>query len=160
MSLIPLWAKALVVAALLALASWAVHTYNESLREDGRQERQADWDADNAQKVLELAAFNEESRRIEQRRQSIATEAQNAAQSQIQLARKDAADTRLAAGGLRDDLAAARAQLASATDAARAKYSAAVDTVFTDCTRRYSEMAEAAQGHAIDSLMLQRAWPK
>lgn len=149
----------IAVAALASLTAvymgWAHHE-----QKIGSDAKQAEWDADNAKKVLALAASNEEIRRMDQRRQSTVTEASNAAQKQNQLARRDAADARAAVDGVRSDLAAARTQLAGATEAARAKYAAAVDTVFADCTRRYSEMAEAAQGHSIDSLMYQTGWPK
>ena len=36
MTFLPLWAKALILAALLAAAAWAVHTYNEWIREPER----------------------------------------------------------------------------------------------------------------------------
>lgn len=146
----------LAVAAVVGAVGWFIH-YE---RDIGRKEVRAEWDADNARKVIELAEFNAEVRRMEQRRQSIATEAANAAQLQTQLARKDAAAARLAGDSLRDDLAAARAQLATAPSDAVRKYAATASAVLESCTRRYLEVAEAAQGHAVDSLMYQRAWPK
>jgi hypothetical protein len=144
---------ALAIAAALAFTHFSAYR-------SGKANVRAAWDAEKAQQVLALAAANEENRRIAERRTSLSTEASNAAQKQTQVARADAAASRDAADGLRGDLTAARTQLAGAADAARAKYSAAVDSVLTSCTRRYSEVAEAAQGHAIDSLMYQRAWPK
>jgi len=72
-----------------------------------------------------------------------------------------AADSaRRAAVSLRDQLAAARADLSSATlDAAR-NYAAALSDVFGQCVDEYRGLAEKATGHASDSLMYQSAWPK
>ena len=55
MSLLPWWAKALILAALLAAAGWAVHTYNDHLREQGREEVRAEWTVDReaARKTVE-----------------------------------------------------------------------------------------------------------
>jgi hypothetical protein len=61
MSLLPWWAKALILAAIAAAAVFAVHRYNEGLRAEGRAEvraevaaaaaRQHQANADTAQKA-------------------------------------------------------------------------------------------------------------
>lgn len=45
--LLPWYFKVLIILAVLAAVAFAVHTYNESLRQDGRDEKQAQWTADN-----------------------------------------------------------------------------------------------------------------
>lgn len=67
---------------------------------------------------------------------------------------------RSAADSLRDELAAARTDLSNATESARAKYAAAVETVLGECSREYQSMAETADGHANDAMMLKEAWTR
>jgi hypothetical protein len=40
-----IWLRLLAAAALAAAIAWAIHTYNESLREDGRAEVRTQWQA-------------------------------------------------------------------------------------------------------------------
>jgi len=61
--------------------------------------------------------------------------------------------------GLRSTLSATRAKLATAPIEAVRRYAATATDVFEQCTARYSEVAQAADGHASDSLKLQEAWP-
>lgn len=102
---------------------------------------------------------NAESRRIEQLRQSRADEAGAAATKRAGVLAADAARARDAADGLRDDLNATRLYAAQSLDAAT-KSVAALSDVFQQCSRRYSELAEAADRHASDSLTYQQAWPR
>ena len=67
---------------------------------------------------------------------------------------------RSAADSLRDELATARTDLSRATESARAKYAAAVETVLGECSREYQSMAKTADGHANDALMLKESWPR
>lgn len=67
---------------------------------------------------------------------------------------------RSAADSLRDELAAARTDLSNATESARAKYAAAVETVLGECSRELAEMGRLADGHSSDALMLKEAWPR
>lgn len=62
--------------------------------------------------------------------------------------------------GLRSELATLGDRLSSATADARLKYARAANTVLAECAARYSELAQKADKHANDALMLQRAWPK
>ena len=98
MSLLPWWAKALILAALAAAAAWAVHAYNESLREDGRQEVRAE--------VAQRAAAEAEQNAKETlRRLTRQKEAEDAyLQDRARLA-ADAARARHAADSLRQHVA-------------------------------------------------------
>lgn len=77
------------------------------------------------------------------------------------LANKAAAD-RLAAvnRGLRNDLADQRRDLSTASLDAVRKYAATANAVFEGCSAEVERLAGEAAGHASDSLMYQRAWPK
>lgn len=62
--------------------------------------------------------------------------------------------------GLRDELANANRQLATAPIDAVRKYASAVNDVFEQCSREYQEVARLADGHLADRLTLEKAWPK
>jgi hypothetical protein len=62
--------------------------------------------------------------------------------------------------GLRDELATINDRLSRATADALRVYARAANSVLAECTDRYSRLAQKADQHANDSLMLQRAWPK
>ena len=71
-----------------------------------------------------------------------------------------------AAANARAELDRLRRQLASATDLSTATcpstrdYAATLATVFGECATRIGELAEKADGHAIDSRTLEGAFPK
>lgn len=67
---------------------------------------------------------------------------------------------RSAADSLRDELAAARTDLSNATESARAKYAAAVETVLGECSRELAEMGRLADQHSSDVKTLIDSWPR
>ena len=73
---------------------------------------------------------------------------------------RSAAAARNERDGLRDELAASRLQLPDASCTAVRDHAATLNTVLGRCTDRLERMAEAASGHATDSLKLQESWPK
>lgn len=75
-------------------------------------------------------------------------------------AKADAERLRATNGGLRNELARARSQLSTASCDSVRRHAAALNTVFEQCTIRYSDLAESSQGIASDALILQQAWPK
>lgn len=88
------------------------------------------------------------------------TEARNAAAKREQDLRRDGDALRGAFDRLRDQTAAARRDLPTATaDAARATAATATD-LLESCAREYQALARAADGHASDTLTLQQSWPK
>jgi len=93
-----------------------------------------------------LAKAKDDAERLAQARQSA-------------LARSVAA-VRVERDGLRDELAAARSQLPDASCASVRDHAATLSTVLGRCTDRLERMAEAASGHASDSLKLQQSWPR
>jgi hypothetical protein len=70
-----------------------------------------------------------------------------------------AAAARSERDGLRDELAASRVQLPDASCASVREYASTLSEVFGQCTQLLTRVAEQADGHASDSLMLQESWP-
>ena len=151
-------------ALVLAAALLALHHYGATRYADGQAEVNARW---NAEKVVQLAAARQadaDNRTTEFNRQ----EATNAAISQArQQGADDARSTaaaHTAAGSLRGALA--RRATAAPADVSRESLDAcrrdvaARDAVLGDMAEAGADMAGAADGHATDSLMYQRAWPK
>lgn len=70
-----------------------------------------------------------------------------------------AAGARAERDSLRDELAAARAGLPTASCASVREHAAALNTVFDQCAGALEDLAGKAQGHAADALTLREAWP-
>lgn len=140
----------LIAAALAGIGTWRVQEWRWKANTQAKEIAQ----------LKEQGEFNAENRRIEQRRQSMVMEANNARTKREENLRRDAAGVRTELAGLRDDLAQSAANLPGATcDAVRKRVTAA-ENVFEQCAGRYSGLAETAGRHASDSLMYQEAWPK
>ena len=82
------------------------------------------------------------------------------AQLQIQANAAAAAAARRERDGLRDDLAASRGAIASASISSLRGYASTLATVFEQCSAELEEMARHADGHATDTVMLLNAWPR
>ena len=123
-----------ITAAIFGLNKW-----EGNIRESGRAEVRAEWAAANAKSEAE-------QRKIEQNRAKAQQEAQDASVKAIAKAKSDAANARASADGLRGDLAALRARIASGDPSAPSsgQTSAKVDELFGVCTDRYRAMAEEA----------------
>lgn len=74
--------------------------------------------------------------------------------------KRDADSLRDQLDGLRGDLATVPDRIRNATREAVDQYATTASVVFDQCSRRYSEMAGAAQGHASDVQTLMDAWPQ
>ena len=139
---------ALMVGLLAALQWFRVHEQNI-----GRAEVTAQWNA--------AALKAEQAARVkEQAMQSQLQKATDEHQQRETALVQDVATTRATADSLRNQLAASRRDLSSATADAARQYATALSDVFAECTDRLTELAKAADGHASDSLMYQQAWPK
>ena len=82
------------------------------------------------------------------------------AQEQIKVNADAAAAARRERDGLRDDLAASRVAIASASLSSLREHTATLTTVFEQCSAELEEMARHADGHATDAVMLLNAWPR
>lgn len=107
-----------------------------------------------------LAEAHANARRETERLQKAVDEARRLAEkSKSDMARAVAA-ARIERDGLRDELTAARSALPDASCTSVREYAATLNTVFGLCAGRLEDVARDAQGHAIDSLMLQRSQSK
>lgn len=66
---------------------------------------------------------------------------------------------RVALDGLRGDLANGATRYATATEQARADYTATLSALLSDCAGMAGEIAGKADGHVIDLQRLSEAWP-
>ncbi|WP_291585742.1 DUF2514 family protein [Comamonas sp. UBA7528] len=138
-----------VSAALIFGAGWVAHGWRL-----GRD--LAEMKAAHAQ---ELAARDQAAFQLGQ---AITTNYQevlnDAIQEQARLADAAAAAKRTA-GRLRDQLREADVRIATASAAAVRKYAATANKLLGNCSQRYTELAERADGHALDARSCRAAWP-
>ncbi len=143
-------AAGLLSAAIAAVGAWQVQNWRY-----GEQIAVMKKDASEATTKAVKAAMDK--MQVDQKRKDDAiAEANKRANYNAAAATR----ARSAADSLRDELATARTDLSNATESARAKYAAAVETVLGECSREYQSMAEKADGHANDAVMLKEAWPR
>ena len=112
-----------------------------------------------AKQALALIEAQRQANETTAKLQQQADEAQREHARRVADIRSDATRARGVADRLRNDLATARATLPSATCSAARDYAATVNELFGECTATAGRLAEAADGHAADALMLQQAWP-
>jgi len=143
----------LVIAALVGLAAFGAHKYNTYQQGIGEARIQAEWDK-------EIAAANEVRRAREIQFQKEKDDALTQAAKNVQVANAAASVAAQSGRVLQSTIEAILARSGSDSVAANRQYTAALATVFQDCTNKYRELGREAQGHADDSLMLQQAWPK
>ena len=142
-------AAAIVGAAIAAAGAWQVQgwRYGEQIASINTEHaRQSEASAKRALRMTEHYRENADAavRKAEERL------AQN---------KRDADRLRGELDGLRGDLASVPERITSATREAVDQYAAAATVVFDQCSRRYSEVAQAASGHAADVKTLMEAWP-
>lgn len=142
-------AAALIAAALAGWAGWSVQGWRMGEQIAALKTAQAE-----AVNTATREARAQESRRYQEIQNAQAKSAQRAAD-----ARRASDAARTAGDGLRDDIAAGlRASEESA--AACHQHAATVSRLLDQCQQDYRGMAENAQGHAGDVMLLLEAWPK
>ena len=140
-------------AAVLALALLFIHAYGKSRYRAGQAQVQATWDA--ARLAANRAMIEKEREDVERYKQAIAQR-----ETALAAARAAAGKSAAAAASLRGQLDTARGRLAKADAATCADYATAASAVFSECAAKYTEVAEAADGHAADARALMEAWPR
>ncbi|HYE38855.1 MAG TPA: hypothetical protein VEB23_02920 [Ramlibacter sp.] len=140
--------RVLITLALVALLAFSHLTAYRKGKQDVRNE----WAA-------AVAQANADARKLEQQRQRRADEAGRIAAASSQRDRAAVDRARAERDGMRDTLDAIERASRESHDAAT-RHLAALRAVLDQCTAEYLRMAEAAAGHARDSLMYQQAWPK
>lgn len=153
MTILPWYVRWLAVAALCAaFGGWCyVH---------GMKHTQAAWDAATVAQQTEAAKQEQANRAKELKLHQQVIEAQNAAIERNKKNQAAIAAARAESDSLRGDLAATRAKLSSASADAVRNYAATVSDILGECARDYQSMAEKADGHAGDVMLLQEAWPR
>ena len=142
-------ATALVAGALAFAGGWQVQSwrYGEQIADVKTEYAQAAESA--AKSALKLTEHYREN----------ADAAVKKAEARMAQNKRDADSLRAELDGLRGDLATVPGRIRNATREAVDQYAAAATVVFDQCTRRYSEMAGLAAGHAADVRTLREAWP-
>lgn len=140
------WIAAVVLcAAAVGLGYWRGNV-------NGKATVQAKWDA-------AALVWQEQNRKQEQEYANKIDQAIAERDAKLKTVQADATAARAAAGSLRDQLTEARRSLAAHSPATVLDYATTATDVLEECTGRYSEVAEKADGHAADAAALMRAWP-
>lgn len=142
-------AAALVAGSLAFGAAWQVQAWRYDAQITTIKQQHTDAALSSARNALKLTEHYRENADAAVRKAE-ARSAQN---------KRDADSLRDELAGLRGDLAEVPDRIRSASREAVDQYAAAASVVFDQCTRRYSEVAEAAAGHASDVRTLIDAWP-
>lgn len=153
MPLVPLWIKALIVAALLAAATVYVNRYLSSVEQRGYDRAVTEYQAKTI--TAQNDAIIESNRRLKLVEDAI--KGRNDREKSIR-AVADAAG--VAVGGLRNELDSARTGMSTA-DAATLRHAATTySVIFGECVERYSGLAEKATRHVSDIQTLMEAGAK
>ncbi|MBO0943544.1 hypothetical protein J1N44_17965 [Acidovorax temperans] len=142
-------ATALVAAALAGAGAWRVQEWRCDAQIEGVKAHHA---AESAKAQADVRA---QELAFNQRLQ----DAQNAATKRETKLRADAAAARRTADGLRGTLYEFRASLPNAAPATVIARADSVADILGTCADEYRSVAEAADRHAADAVMLLDAWP-
>lgn len=116
--------------------------------------------ADIAERDAQLAATKDLARLREQDWTTQRNQALENANSRDQIIRSLAAGSAGASLGLRDTLAAISRSVPDASVEALRHSTTTLAAVLQSCQSEYRELAEKADRHANDALMLEQAWPE
>ncbi len=148
-----LWFEIAALVAVLAGLAWGVHAYNTHQQGIGEARVRAEY--------VERDRLSAENQRL--REQSLQKDVDNA-QAQAAKDRQLASAAAVAAANtgrlFSGTLTTVTANVATATRDALATNVTTLATVLDNCQQRYLWMAGQADGHAADSIMYQRGWPK
>ncbi|MBS0402859.1 MAG: hypothetical protein JSS18_10310 [Proteobacteria bacterium] len=139
-----------VVAAVVALVTWQATA-------DHYQARLARLQADQATSQARAAA---DAQAAQVAFQTQLQEARNAAVKREAALRRDVGAARDALYGLRGAAERARRELPGYSPAAAAVLASTATDLLAQCADRYRDVAESADRHAGDAVMLQEAWPR
>ena len=148
-----IWTHALaaILAALIAFGGgWKVNGWRlgEQINEMKSAQQQAVADATREARAQESARFKG------------VQDAQAAAQTRAQVARRDADRARSELDRMRDTLSATRGGVPGESTAACTQRADAAADVLAQCGAAYQDLAAIADRHASDARTLIEAWPK
>ena len=145
--------KALLIAAVIAAAIFAWNWFIDYERSIGYDKAVAEYN-------VKLLAAKEAADRREQELTTQVQEAQANGLKREETIKALAAAVGKSSDSLRNTANAIRLGLPHATVEAARTAADAFATVFTDCQRRYADVAAKADGHASDVRTLEEAWPQ
>ncbi len=145
--------KALLIAAVAVALGFAWNGFI-------KHEQNIGYDKAVAEYNVKLLAAKEAADKREQELSAQVQEAQANGLKREETIRTLAAAVGKSSDSLRNTANAIRLGLPNATVEAARTAADAFATVFTDCQRRYADVAEKADGHANDVRTLEEAWPK
>ena len=145
--------KALLIAAVAVALGFAWNGFIKHEQNIGYQKAVAEYN-------VKLLAAKEAADRREQELTTQVQEAQANGLKREETIKALAAAVGKSSDSLRNTANAIRLGLPNATVEAARTAADAFATVFTDCQRRYADVAEKADGHASDVRTLEEAWPK
>ena len=149
----PLVIKPLLIAAVIAAAVVAWNHFIDYEQNIGYQKAVAEYN-------VKLLAAKEAADKREQELSAQVQEAQANGLKREETIKALAAAVGKSSDSLRHTANAIRLGLPHATVEAARTAADAFATVFTDCQRRYADVAEKADGHASDVRTLEEAWPQ
>lgn len=141
--IVPLWVKALIVAAILAAITFAVNNYLSSVEQRGYDRAVGEY----SQKLI---TAQNDAIAERNRLQGLVDAAIKGRSEREKTIQKSAAATGALVAGVRDELDAIRDGLSGATIDALRHSTATLSLVFGECTERYSGLAEKATRHVSD----------
>ena len=145
--------KALLIAAVAVALGFAWNGFI-------KHEQGIGYDRAVAEYNVKLLAAKEAADRREQELTTQVQEAQANGLKREETIKALAAAVGKSSDSLRNTANALRLGLPHATVEAARTAADAFATVFTDCQRRYADVAEKADGHASDVRTLEEAWPQ
>ena len=149
----PVAIKALLIAAVAVALGFAWNGFIKHEQNIGYQKAVAEYN-------VKLLAAKEVADKREQELSAQVQEAQANGLKREETIRTLAAAVGKSSDSLRNTANAIRLGLPLATVEAARTAADAFAAVFTDCQRRYADVAEKADGHANDVRTLEEAWPQ
>ena len=149
----PVAIKALLIAAVVVALGFAWNGFIKHEQNVGYQKAVAEYN-------VKLIEAKERADKRERELTAQVKEAQDNGLKREETIRTLAAAVGKSSDSLLNTANAIRLGLPHATVEAARTAADAFATVFTDCQRRYADVAEKADGHANDVRTLEEAWPK
>lgn len=141
-----------VVLAATAGAFFALQTWKEDLRAEGRAEVRAKWDKATA--VADAAALATERRNKDSKEKALENQKKELTRNAAVVERIHVVTVRV------QDTADAAVEAARTNPAACPDTAATFRELFGECRTEYFALGRAAQGHTIDVKALTESWPQ
>jgi len=152
-SLYRIWFQVGFLAILVGFCAYEKHTYDKYQQGIGEARIKELW---NKEKVESAALTVKRTEELQKEKDEALNQANEHRKALLAVAANAAKSNRMFDTSLATNLATE----SQATRDALALYTSTLSSVLSECQRAYTGMAKEADGHAEDSAMYQRAWPK